>query len=265
MRKLIVAMVMMAAPAFAASADELAVDDRPGVQVQGEAEIQVEPDHATLRLAVEHLDTGLLAARSRNQAALEALFAKVQGLGVSRADLASTPTMVFPGRWSCANCSDDDKRSGHTARASVTLTVRKLSTLMNVVEALSGDAAVQLEDVEYRTSALRQHRDQARALAIRAAREKAVALSGELEQRIGKALTISENNPGGDGYWSWSQWGYSCCGYYSYRGGSGQRDMMQNVVMQAEAAPGAGPGGDGPLAPGRIAVRARVAVRFELL
>jgi uncharacterized protein YggE len=263
MRNLIVAMILTAA--LPAAADELAVRERPSVEVQGEAEIQVEPDHATLRLGVEHFDDALLGARGRNQAALETLFARVQALGVARADIASTPTMVFPARWSCGSCSDDEKRTGHTARASVTITLRKLSTLMDLVNTLSDDAAVQLEDVEYRTSALRQHRDQARALAVRAAQEKAAALSGELKQQIGKALSISEQNPGGDGYWSWSQWGYSCCGYYSYRGSSGSRDMMQNVVMQAAAAPGAGPGGDGPLAPGRIAVRARVSVLFELL
>ena len=263
MRNLIVAMFLAAA--LPAAADELAVRERPTVEVQGEAEIQVEPDHATLRLAVQHFDGALLDARRRSQAAVEAVFAQAQTLGVSRADLASTPVMVFPSRWGCGTCSEAEQKTGHTARASITITLRKLGALMTLVEALSNDPAVQLEDVEYRTSALRQHRDQARTLAIRAAREKAAAFSGELDQQIGKALSISEQKPGEDGYWSWSQWGYSCCGYYSYRGAYGARDMSQNVIMQADAAPGAGPGGDGPLAPGRIAVRARVAVVFELL
>jgi len=216
MRTWLLAMLM--AVGLPAAADELAVSERPAVQVQGEAEIQVEPDHATLRLHVQHEATQLLDARRRNQAAVEAVFAAAQGLGVSRADLSSTPSMAFPGRWSCANCTDEEKRSGYTARTSITITLRKLGTLMELVDTLSSDASLQLEDVEYRTSALRQHRDQARALAVRAAREKAVALSGELEQSIGRALSISEQNPGGDG----------------------------------------------PLAPGRIAVRARVAVLFEL-
>lgn len=262
MRLLVFTLILAAA--MPAIADELAVTERPHVEVQGEAEIQVEPDQATLRLAIQHFDAALLDARRTNQATLDTLLQQAQALGVARADLASTPNMVFPGRWGCASCSDDAKRSGHTARTTLTVTVRKLATLMALADTLSGNPDVQLEDVEYRTTALRTHRDQARALAIRAAREKAVALAGELDQRVGKALTISEQNPGGDGYWSWSQWGYSCCGYYSAGGGYGARAMSQNVMVQADA-PAAAGAADGPLAPGRIAVRARVSVLFELL
>jgi uncharacterized protein YggE len=46
--------------------------------------------------------------------------------------------------------------------------------------------------VTFYTSQLRKHRDEARAAAIRAAREKAVALSAEIGQTIGKAYKIEE-------------------------------------------------------------------------
>jgi uncharacterized protein len=46
--------------------------------------------------------------------------------------------------------------------------------------------------VEFRTSQIRKYKDQARALAIRAAREKAIALTAEIGQTIGKAHSIQE-------------------------------------------------------------------------
>lgn len=245
-----------------AQASDVSLQDRPHTQVQGNAEVLVEPDHAVLRLALQHFSITRVDARTRNQAALAKLIDEGVELGIVRADFASTPSMVFPGRWQCAECPDSDKKTGYTAHATLTVTLRRLDALMDLVAAVTGDEAVLLQDVEYRTSALREHRDRARALAIKAAREKAVAFAAEIDQRIGKALSIVEEHESGDGFWSWSQWGYSCCGYYSHRGSYGAQSMSQNVVL--EAAPGAS-AAEGAMAPGRIAVRARVNAMFELL
>jgi uncharacterized protein len=49
-----------------------------------------------------------------------------------------------------------------------------------------------VEGVEFRTTQIRKYKDQARAAAIRAAREKAVALTAEIGQTIGKAYSIEE-------------------------------------------------------------------------
>lgn len=242
----------------------LGIAQRPNVAVQGDAEILVDPDYAVLRLSVQHFGTDVVGVRNQSQAAVTQLLADARALGIAAPDLASTPSMVFPGRWQCSNCSDAEKNGGQTAHTSVTITLRRIATLADLVARLSSDKSVLLQDVEYHTTALRQHRDRARALAIQAAREKAQALSGEIGQSIGKAMSISEQSASGDGYWSWSQWGYSCCGYYSSRGGWGSGAMSQNVSVAADPAAGGGTGG-GPVAPGRIAVRASVSVTFELL
>jgi uncharacterized protein YggE len=55
-----------------------------------------------------------------------------------------------------------------------------------------------VDSVTFHTSQLRRHKDQARAAAIRAAREKAVALTAEIGQTIGKAYRIEEDNPSRD-------------------------------------------------------------------
>ena len=49
-----------------------------------------------------------------------------------------------------------------------------------------------MQAVRLRTSQLRKYRDEARAKAIRAAKEKAVALAGELGVKIGRPHSISE-------------------------------------------------------------------------
>jgi uncharacterized protein YggE len=103
--------------------------------------------------------------------------------------------------------------------------------------------------VEFRTAELRKYRDQARALAIQAAQEKAAALAGELHQELGEPVTITEEQN------SWRSW-------YGYGWGSGPgQTPSQNVVVET----GSSTLEEGAtVAPGQITVNARVSVTFAL-
>ena len=109
--------------------------------------------------------------------------------------------------------------------------------------------ATYIHGVDFRTTELRKYRDQARALAIKAAREKAEALARELGQQVGAPLHINEEQSG------WYSW------YGSWWGGRYGNVATQNVVQNAG---GQAWGGEGTIAPGQISVTARVAVEFEL-
>lgn len=254
-----VSLTVVAAPVLA---DELGVAERPHLSVSGDAEVKIEPDFAIFRIALIHHGRDLVGTRRANQAATTALLDLARRRGVQAMDLSTTPSMAFPGRWQCSTCSEADQKTGYTARTEATLTLRRMADIGDFATEVSADPNVQLQDVEYHTSQLRTYRDQARALAIRAAREKAEALSKELGQSIGKAMTISEDPAPGMSYWSWSHWGYACCGYYSSYGRYGNQGMVQNVSMVAPS--GGNSVNDGALAPGSISVKARVNVTFEL-
>lgn len=104
--------------------------------------------------------------------------------------------------------------------------------------------------MEFGTSELRTHRDAARALAVKAAQEKANDLAAAAGLRIvGGPLGLSA---------------YSYGGGASYRrlrlGGYGQ---SQNVVQNAGAG-GDGIGADGTVALGKISVTASVSMAFQL-
>ena len=104
--------------------------------------------------------------------------------------------------------------------------------------------------VQFRTTELRKYRDQARAKAIIAAKEKAVALAKELGQKVGQPRTINE------GYGGWySPYNSGWWGSYGYGG------MTQNVVQNV----GSGSSEtEGTIALGMITVNAKITVTFEL-
>ena len=105
-----------------------------------------------------------------------------------------------------------------------------------------------VQEVEFRTTALRKHRDQARLQAVRAAREKAVALAGELGAKVGKPFSIEETPGGG------------------VRGHGGRRGQAHSQINIEADAPGDATDGDAEqkLAAGMISVTSRVDVVFTL-
>jgi uncharacterized protein YggE len=102
--------------------------------------------------------------------------------------------------------------------------------------------------VQFKTSQLRQYRDQARELAMKAAREKARDLADTASAQVGCVLNVDES--------SWS--------YYGNTWQSGRYQPQAQNVMQNASGNAQPPNDDGPISLGQIAVQAEVQVRFGL-
>ncbi|MFH2047203.1 MAG: SIMPL domain-containing protein [Pseudomonadota bacterium] len=137
---------------------------------------------------------------------------------------------------------------GYFVRKSIVLTIRDTSEFENILTSVLEAGANYVHGVQFRTTELRKHRDKARLLAIKAAREKANDLAKELGQKVGKPYEINENP---SGWWSWynSSWGS--------RWGGG---MAQNVMQNAAGSSGS----DSSIALGQIKVNAKITVSFEI-
>jgi uncharacterized protein YggE len=138
---------------------------------------------------------------------------------------------------------------GYFVRRTIVVTLRDLSIFEDLLAEALGSGVNYVLGIEFQTTELRKYRDEARALAIQAAREKADALAGELGQTLGEPTAINEIQ---SGWWS---------SYSSWWGPSWGGGMAQNVIQEVG---GSAPPSDGSLAPGQINVNARVSVAFEL-
>src|SRR5207248_8016628 len=123
---------------------------------------------------------------------------------------------------------------------------------MEEVLAAAVDAgATHIHHVEFETTELRKYRDEARALAVKAAAEKARDMAAAAGLKIaGPPTGISSWNSGARS-WYGSGWGFG--------GGSGA--MAQNVVAYGGPGGGASEGTD---ALGRISVTASVSMTYQL-
>jgi uncharacterized protein YggE len=108
---------------------------------------------------------------------------------------------------------------GYVVRKDIAFTLKDVSRFEKLYSTILESGVNHVYGIEFRTTELRKHRDQGRALAIQAAREKAEALAKEMGQTVGAPLSISENCSWG--YRSYSWWGASsarCLRWWQYAG-----------------------------------------------
>jgi uncharacterized protein YggE len=243
---LLIGVTLGAIPAAAQTATPQDRADPRLVTVTGEAVVKVVPDEVVLTLGVESSDKQLRRARSLNDERVKAVIAAAAKLGVPAQDIQTDHISIEP-RY--RDSYEQRDFVGYFVRQTIGITLKDVSRFEDLLTDVLDAGANYVHGIQFRTSELRKHKDQARALAIQAAREKAVALAQELGQQVGQPYAIREDQEG---------WG---SGYNAWWGSPGGLGMTQNVVQNAG---NAGPETDGALAPGQLSVTARVTVSFEL-
>lgn len=244
-----VSLLSLLALCLSAAAQPVVGLGAPGtIRVIGNAEIRVVPDEVVLRLGVETFDPALERASGANEADIAAVTAVARAQGVEDAQIQTDHLAIEP-------LVDNRRNSGqpiyevygYRVRRTVVVTLRDLDRFDALLRDAIAAGATHVHGVTFQTTDLRAHRDEARALAVDAAREKAEAMTERLGQRLGPPTLIVEEP-------EW--WG----GSYGSGWGAGGGGAFQNVI---QSAPGDA-GGSGVTSPGEIAVRARVAVTFAL-
>ncbi len=215
------------------------------ITVNGQAEVKVKPDEVVITLGVETTDPDIAKARAENDTRVRAIVAAAAGQGLRNEDVRSEFLDVQP-RYRDTN--DPRTFLGYFARRSLAITLKDTTRFESLVSAVLTAGANYIHGIEFRTTELRRHRDEARALALRAAQEKARDMTGTLNVRVGAPIAIQE---GHSGWWS---------PYSAWWGGRYGGHMVQNVIQDRAAA---GSAGD-TLVPGQISVSANVSVTFEL-
>jgi uncharacterized protein YggE len=215
----------------------------PQISVTGSAIVKVAPDEIFLRCGVETRDEGLDTAKRQNDDRIAKALEFLKTSGIASKEIQTDYINVE------SNYDHNVSRTRpttYTVRRSIEIRLTKVELFERILTGLLNMGVTTVHGIEFRTSQLRKHRDQARTLAIRAAREKADALAAELEVKRGKVYSINAQDWGG-----WSSPG-------GWGGGYGSA-MAQNVVQSSG---GGDDSTDGTLSLGQISISASVNVSF---
>jgi uncharacterized protein len=214
------------------------------IATSGEATVYVVPDKVVVALGIESFDNDLDKAKAANETAAARLVQAITNMGIEKKDVATDNLQVeIHRRYDNGRYLDID---GYFVRRGYAITLKDVKQFEKLIDTALKNGCNQIQNISFMTTDLRKYRDQARQMAIKAAKEKAVALAKELDCAVGKPRTISES--GGGAYFGGYRWGYS---------GGG---MSQNAVQSVSGPPDTGEN----LPLGQIAVTASVSVTFDL-
>ena len=216
------------------------------ITVTGDAEVRVVPDEVILTLGVETRDEELLVAKNENDKRVAQILALTEKYGIEDKHVQTDHVSIEP------RYRDSYEKLGFVAylvRKTIVVTLRDITRFEDLLADVLVTGATHVHGIRFRTTELRAHKDQARTLAMVAAREKATDMAKALGHKVGEPHAIREDH---SGWWSW---------YGSWWGAGWGGGMAQNVVQNVESG---GPLPEGSIAPGQIAVNARVTVSFEI-
>lgn len=222
--------------------------DNRFITVMGNAEVRVVPDEVVLTLGVETRNIDLKKAKQENDSIVQNIFKVAIDQGIKeehiQTDLFDIEPKYRDYDW------EKEEFIGYFVRKSIVLTLRDISKFEDLLSKALEAGANFVHGINFRTTELRKHKDKARSLAIKAAKEKAIALAKDLGQEIGKPHDINENS---SGWWS---------DYRSWWGSRWHGGMSQNVIQNMGMADPLE--SNGTIALGQININANVTVSFEL-
>jgi len=221
----------------------------PQINVSGSAEVKVVPDEIRLSVGVEARHQNLDTARQQNDERIVSALAFLKGAGVKNKDVQTDFISVEP---------DYDYNKSHVqpvayiVRKSIEIRVTAITNFEGIVTGLLTNGVNYIHGIDFRTSQLRKYRDEARELAIKAAKEKADAMASALGVKRGKVYNITVND------WS-GGWG-GCQNRWGAQWGINGQNNIQNLGALSDQA-GADTAAE-TFSAGEISVSATVNVSF---
>jgi uncharacterized protein YggE len=182
---LVIAATLLAAPALAQTMS-------PAISVTGEANVSVAPDQALIEGGVTSDAKTAREASEANNAAMGKVLLALKGAGIEEKDYQTSRLSLQP---QFATPSKVSERAGIVSfRASnrVTVKVRDITKVANVIDVLVGAGANEIGGINFEVTQASKHLDEAREKAIADARRKAEIYARAAGVTLGEPISISE-------------------------------------------------------------------------
>ncbi len=179
------------------------LDKTPQIAVTGNAEVLVEPDEAYISLDITKLDKVLDVAKKQNDETTAKILEvtrrfnlPAQNVNIRNISVEVKNKIIRDPKKPIYD-EDGDLTGekvflGYEVSKTIKIKFLELNKFEELFAELLKTGVTQVNDVSFETSKLRQYKDQARDMALKAAKEKATAMAGAIGQTIGKAIRITE-------------------------------------------------------------------------
>jgi len=250
-----------AEPVSLISADGQTVKQLRTINVTGSADVMVAPDEVEITVGIETRNADFNKAKSENEENAKKVIDLTKKYGIEAKYVQSDYIRTYPS-YEYQNYSERSKVSFYNIQKRIIIKLKEIEKFETLVSDLMSNGTIMVQNIDFRTTELSKYRNEARKLAINAARDKAKLLTSELECGIAKPITINEEQINN---WSWygSWWGSSWYGYNQPNAASNVLSNYQSVQDNSGGMGNQGQTGE-TVAIGQIKITARINVVFEL-
>ena len=211
MKTFLILLILTFSSAFFVSAQD--VDKMPVIIVTGTAEVMVAPDETVFSLDVTKTDKDLQVAKRTNDEVVSKVLELTRRFSIALQDVKTDAISVEMKYESIRDAKkkvfDEDGDEigtkvfkGYEVSKTVTVRLKDISRFEEFFSEVLKTGITEVNSVRFETSKLRENKDTARDLAMKAAREKAVAMTASIGQSVGKAVRITEGNVANQNYYS---------------------------------------------------------------
>ena len=163
------------------------------ISLTGHGEVRVAPDLAIVSIGVLSQSATAGQALAANSTAMQAIFDALQAAGLAAKDIQTSNFTVQP-RYQYNNEGKPPLLDGYDVSNNVTVTVRKLDSLGNVLDKAVSAGSNQINGIQFQVSKPEFAEDEARKLAFEDARHKAMIYATAANVALGEIVSITEGS-----------------------------------------------------------------------
>ena len=160
----------------------------PMINVSGEGKIKVVPDQALVSISLETKGTNAADVKKENDIKMDAVLKYIKKANIAKEDFQTQRVSLNP------NYDYEKKKHNYLATQTVQILLKDLFKYDALVDGLVEIGINRIDNVEFKSSKFALLQSDARKLAIKDAKAKAEDFVSVLGQKVGKAITISDNS-----------------------------------------------------------------------
>ena len=170
---------------IASQAQELRAS--PQISISGEGKIKVVPDQVFISIAVETKGTNATDVKKQNDVTIEKVLQFITKFKVPKSDVQTKSISLNP------QYDYEKKKRNYNATQTIEILLKNITQYDSLMEGLVDAGINRINGVEFKTSKLIEYQSEARKLAMKEAKSKAEDYVSVLGQKVGKAVTITDN------------------------------------------------------------------------
>lgn len=160
----------------------------PSINVSGEGKVKVAPDQASISISIETKGSKAEDVKQQNDKKMDAILKFIKNSNIAKEDYQTQRVSLNP------NYDYEKKKYSYIATQTLQILLKDLSKYDVLMEGLVNEGINRIDNVEFKSSKMKELQSDARKLAVKDAKAKAEDFVSVLGQKVGKALLISDNS-----------------------------------------------------------------------